>query len=149
MAVRCSLSDRTNHHKFETYYTASPSTSCTNTMPASTNAKQKTLVELIDSLLCTNVFPAAALHAVSHKRRNSTSNPRSCASFYADPSRPAAFCAASCSRICLDQYLEGANLSGWSVTCQLHASSQNTLTCTTQCMTNIPRASCICAPSLR
>lgn len=30
---------------------------------------------------------------------------------YEDPSL-AAFCAASCSLICLDQYLEGANLSG-------------------------------------
>lgn len=30
---------------------------------------------------------------------------------YEDPSF-AAFCAASCSLICLDQYLEGANLSG-------------------------------------
>jgi hypothetical protein len=79
------------------------------------------LVELVDSLLriCTNIFTTAALHAVSHERRISTSSLCFLASFYAEPSRAAAsFCAFSCSMICFDQYLEGANLPGCCEMCQ-------------------------------
>lgn len=90
-------------------------------------------------------------HAVSQKRRNTTSDPRCFAAFYADPSRPAAaFCAASCSLICLDQYLEGANLSGYSKTCQLGHSLQTLLNRSPNPYSaDIPRASCTCAPSPR
>jgi hypothetical protein len=72
------------------------------------------------------------------------------ASFYAEPSRPAAsFCAFSCSMICFDQYLEGANRPGCCKTCQ--RDPQNYISTPesfrpSQC---VPRASCICAPSPR
>jgi hypothetical protein len=90
-------------------------------------------------------------HAVSQKRRNTTSDPRCFVAFYADPSRPAAaFCAASCSLICLDQYLEGANLSGCFKKCQLHSSLPAFLhNSSNPHSANVPRASCICAPSPR